>query len=1085
MKKQLIIGSFLIFLISYIPLFGQNQQQRKDIFPSVSTDKKNSVQLDRFSVQISVLGNIAITTYDMTFKNSENRVLEGQMEFPLQESEQVIGYQLEVNGKMRKGVVVEKAEARQAYEEVVNRQVDPGIVEKTQGNNYRTRLYPIPANGTKRVIITTQQTLLSSNQKYQYTLPFNSNTVLSSFEIELEVYSDQEPVFESDSLGNVPFENRDNIQRMVFKKQNYAITEPLKFSIPEFFRNETSYFETINNEHFFLHNILIPYIGIQDDPIMESKGITILWDISFSGLNRNIDKELSFIQSVMRMLPDKPIELITFSDRIHQKIKIKPSDFETLKKTVESFIYDGISNLTILPQLPISNNDVVLIFSDGMNGLGQITHEAIKNQFTFAIVSGLNNNYQALNKLSGKNIININNLKEKEALAKIFIPELSLISVEVLSGKFDQIFPSIGSKGSLLIPVCGKMYSESGVIKLNFGIHQKITDSKTIRLNYNSKQDLSLKHEGISTIISRQWAQYQLDELMNELPKSKPEIIDISKKYGIVTSYTSLIVLEDIVDYVRYHIVPPDEVLNENRENKEIYQRYLSRLKQIDSSNNINNSIENIVIEDFKKYYTPLLKWWDSPIQKTTITFDTSFLSNSFPIRRSEINFDTMRTVVFSNGLSSIKGFVVEPGGEPQSYIQVRLENSSVAVNGTNADEKGFYIMYGIPPGTYNLIFGGGGLCVFTKTIDNIMVDSNQIITQNAIIDCANQLDAVIIQAESFSFEMDNSRSSVSYAGSNTNILEEPEKLKAIKIALNKYNPNEPYLKPFTEINSKEELYSLYLQSRKEYLTTPSYFVNMADLFYQKGLRDTAKMILSNILEITNEEYQIVQVYGKKLMEFGFYKEAIAAFQYIVELREEFPQSYRDVALAYEANGDYQKAYDQFLFILTKTWKLDDNIKPVVFTEFNSLLNRYGNKIDAKDLNPKLKAEIPVDIRVVLSWDTDNNDIDLHIIEPDSTKCFYGNRLTRNGGKISQDFTRGFGPEQYMMKNGMDGTYEIKAHYFGSQSQAQLMPVTVYADVYLNYGTHDQTHQRMILKLNDKKETFTIGGIEWNNKGKK
>jgi uncharacterized protein YfaP (DUF2135 family) len=195
-------------------------------------------------------------------------------------------------------------------------------------------------------------------------------------------------------------------------------------------------------------------------------------------------------------------------------------------------------------------------------------------------------------------------------------------------------------------------------------------------------------------------------------------------------------------------------------------------------------------------------------------------------------------------------------------------------------------------------------------------------------------------------------------------------------------------------------------------------------------------------------------------------------------LREEFPQSYRDLALAYQYNKEYQNAYDMFLYILTKTWSQDDEIKPIVFTEFNNLLNLFGNKINTKDLNPKLRAVFPVGIRVVISWDTDNSDMDLHVVEPDGKECMYDNPLTSNGGKMSSDFTQGFGPEQYMMKKTIDGYYVIKAHYFGSQSQSQLMPVSVYADVFLDYGTKNQTQQRLILRLNNKNETFVIGEID-------
>jgi uncharacterized protein YfaP (DUF2135 family) len=122
---------------------------------------------------------------------------------------------------------------------------------------------------------------------------------------------------------------------------------------------------------------------------------------------------------------------------------------------------------------------------------------------------------------------------------------------------------------------------------------------------------------------------------------------------------------------------------------------------------------------------------------------------------------------------------------------------------------------------------------------------------------------------------------------------------------------------------------------------------------------------------------------------------------------------------------------------------------------------------------------------VVISWDTDNSDIDLHVTEPHGKTCKYNYPLTPRGGKISRDFTRGFGPEQYMMKKTLDGYYVIKAHYFGSQSQSQLMPVSVYADVFLDYGTKKQTHQRLILRLNNKNDTFVIGEIDVQNKDQK
>ena len=38
-------------------------------------------------------------------------------------------------------------------------------------------------------------------------------------------------------------------------------------------------------------------------------------------------------------------------------------------------------------------------------------------------------------------------------------------------------------------------------------------------------------------------------------------------------------------------------------------------------------------------------------------------------------------------------------------------------------------------------------------------------------------------------------------------------------------------------------------------------------------------------------------------------------------------------------------------------------------------------------------------------------DIDLHVIEPDDTECYFRERDTDLGGHLSRDFVRGYGPE--------------------------------------------------------------------------
>ena len=83
----------------------------------------------------------------MTFANPTDRVMEGDLYFPLPQGSTVSGYALDIEGKMVDGVAVEKHKGRQVFEQIVRQGIDPGLIEWTKGNNFKTRVFPIPAKG--------------------------------------------------------------------------------------------------------------------------------------------------------------------------------------------------------------------------------------------------------------------------------------------------------------------------------------------------------------------------------------------------------------------------------------------------------------------------------------------------------------------------------------------------------------------------------------------------------------------------------------------------------------------------------------------------------------------------------------------------------------------------------------------------------------------------------------------------------------------------------------------------------------------------------------------------------------------------
>src|SRR4029079_13887076 len=91
------------------------------------------------------------TRVRMVFFNPNHRILEGKLQFPLAPGQVVSGFALDVDGRLRAAVPVEKARAQRVFEDIARRRVDPGLLQTTIGNNYELRVYPLLPRKTRTV----------------------------------------------------------------------------------------------------------------------------------------------------------------------------------------------------------------------------------------------------------------------------------------------------------------------------------------------------------------------------------------------------------------------------------------------------------------------------------------------------------------------------------------------------------------------------------------------------------------------------------------------------------------------------------------------------------------------------------------------------------------------------------------------------------------------------------------------------------------------------------------------------------------------------------------------------------------------
>jgi uncharacterized protein YfaP (DUF2135 family) len=108
-------------------------------------------------------------------------------------------------------------------------------------------------------------------------------------------------------------------------------------------------------------------------------------------------------------------------------------------------------------------------------------------------------------------------------------------------------------------------------------------------------------------------------------------------------------------------------------------------------------------------------------------------------------------------------------------------------------------------------------------------------------------------------------------------------------------------------------------------------------------------------------------------------------------------------------------------------------------------------------------GKVPAKLRIVMSWDSNHTDVDLHVVTPNREHAWYGNRTIASGGSIDMDATDGYGPEIFATPNLMHGTYLVYANYFGGESEKVITTVTV--TIISNENTPSEKQQTFVVPL--------------------
>ena len=244
---------------------------------------------------------------------------------------------------------------------------------------------------------------------------------------------------------------------------------------------------------------------------------------------------------------------------------------------------------------------------------------------------------------------------------------------------------------------------------------------------------------------------------------------------------------------------------------------------------------------------------------------------------------------------------------------------------------------------------------------------------------------------------------------------------------------------------------------------------------------------LSSLVENNPGDAVLARDVGYSAMDLGLRAQAYHLFRRVAEARPHEPQTYRAIAQALVAMGKPELAVAYFEIPLAGHWDLRfGDLRKIVILDYVRLLRRLSDgkpgelRAYAQKRLGQLGHEVGTDradVVVTITWNTDNTDVDLHVIEPSGEECMYSHRETHSGGRLTQDVTRGYGPEMYVLKNAPKGNYNVFAHYYAQDRNRASTRTKVYVTMIENYGTPGERVSERVVALETGKELHPIATL--------
>ena len=562
------------------------------------------LELRTMQVQAEIQDEIAEVSLDQVFFNPTQNQLQGYFMFPIPEGASIQHFSMFINGVETQGELLDAKKASDIYNEILRRFQDPALLEYENQALLRMRVFPIQPQSEQRIRLTYTQVLPKDAGTTEFVLPIPANADRlgpGSFSAKLDVETSR-PLKTIYCPSHQVEINRDNNHSSTVGLEIDSSVPPadlqLYFSSGKEELGISMLSHNNGREDGFFYLNLSP--GLLEDEMIASKDITFVLDASGSMAGPKMDQAKKALLFCLENLGQNDrfniVRFSTEAEALFDDLEdVNRQSLEDARDYVDGLRAIGGTNMEEALDIAFKQDEsdrihMIIFLTDGKPTIGETDEDRLlkwvetqnTNQrriFTFGIGTQLNTHLldqlTQLTRAYRTYVLPEEDIEVKVSsfFTKVSAPVLTNLSWRIagrsgvdLVDVYPKELPDLFKGGSMVL--LGRYRGDGAATLVLEGMSGDKKKVYEYDLDFPDREN---KYDFIPPLWGARAVGFLLDQirLNGESQELVEEVVRLSKIYGIITPYTSYLILEDEAELLGQNQIREEDALLSPRMTRE------------------------------------------------------------------------------------------------------------------------------------------------------------------------------------------------------------------------------------------------------------------------------------------------------------------------------------------------------------------------------------------------------------------------------------------------------------------------------------------------------------------------------------